>query len=120
MISLGIPLDDVSMVLSNDHIVGLEYPATKTIPNFLSQPDLTMGRSLDSGVNKSFDSATELQIGVPYEFDVSYRCSDSPNNEFLLVDSIIGVDFSLPVKYDLPMHKSSNFGFKKYLLVDSA
>lgn len=117
--SLGITSDDVSMVLSNDHIVGLDYPATEPVPNFPSEPDLTIRRSLRGGLNKSFDSVIELEIGVPYEFDVSHRCSNSPNDDFLLVDSIIGVDFGLLVKYDLPMCRSLNFGLDKSSLIDS-
>ena len=88
-------------------------------PKFHFESDLTIGRSLDSGFNVPFESSIKLQIGVPYEFDVSHRCSDSSNDEFLLVDSIIGVDFGLPVKYDLPMHRSSNFGLDKSSQIDS-
>ena len=110
MSSLEIPLDDVAMVLSSDHIIGLDYLATKPKPNFPSEPDITISRSSDDGINEPFDFVIELQIGVPYEFDVSHRWSDSPNNEFLLVDSIIGVDFGLPIKYVRPMHRSTNFG----------
>lgn len=58
-----------------------------------------------------------MEVGVPYEFDVSHRCLHSPNDEFLLIDSIIDVDFGLPVKYDLPMHGSPNFGVNVSLLV---
>ena len=119
MTSLGIPLDDAAMVISNDHIFGLDYPTTKPNPNFLSETNLMIGRSLDSDVNESTDSVIELQIGLPYKFDVSHRWSDSPNDEFLLVDSIIGVDFGLPVKYDLPMRRSLNFGLNKSSLIDS-
>ena len=115
MTVLDIPLDDTTIVLSNDHI-----PATTPIPNLPFELDLTIGRSLDSGINEYFDSAIELQISVLYEFDVSHRCSDSPNDDFLLVESIIGVDFGIPLKYDLPIYRSANFGVGESPLVDYA
>ena len=105
------------MVLSNDHIIGLDYPAIEPNPNSPSEPNLTIGRSSESGVNKSFDSVVEIQIGVPYDLDVSHRYSDSPNDEFLPVESIISVDFGLHVKYDLPMYRSLNFVIDEYSLI---
>ena len=119
MTSLGIPSGDVAMVLSNDHIVELDYPATKPRPSFPSEPDLTISRSSYSYVYESFDSIIELQIGVPYAFDVSHRCLDSPDDESLPIQPIIGVDFGLPVKYDLPMCRPLNFGLEKSSLIDS-
>ena len=80
MINLDIPLDDVSMVLSNDHIFDLDCPATKPSPNFPSESDLTISRSSDNGIDESLDSAIDLQVGVPCMSDVSHKCSDSPND----------------------------------------
>ena len=119
MTSLGIILDDVAMVLSNDHIFGLDYPTIESNPNFPFGPDLTIGRSLEGGINESYDSAIELQIGVPYKFDVLHRCSNSPNDDFLPLDSAIGVDFNLPTKHDLTIYRSLKFGLDGSSLVDS-
>ena len=119
MTSLVIPLDNVAMVLSNDHIVGLDYPATEPSPNFPFEFDLTIGRSLDNGTDESSNFAIEFQIGVHYEYVVSHIHLYSPNDECLLVDSIIGVDLSLPVKYDLPMHMYANFGLNELSHIDS-
>lgn len=119
MTSLGIPLDDASMVLSNDYTFGLDYPATKSNPSFTFEFDLTIGRSSNNGANEFSDYAIELQIGVHYEYVVSQRHLDSPNSQFLLAESIIGVDFGLPVKYDLPMHRSLNFGLDESSVIDS-
>ena len=110
MTSLEIPLDYVSMVLSNDHIFGLDYPATEPSPNFPSKPDLTIGRSLDIGFDKSSDSTNETQVGVPYTFDALHRSLNSPNDEFLPVDFVIDVDFVVPIKNDFTTYKSLNFG----------
>ena len=56
MTSLDIPSDDDAMVLYNDHIFGLDCPATKPSTNFPSESDLTVGKSPDIGINESFDS----------------------------------------------------------------
>ena len=88
MTSLDIPLEDAAMVVSNDHIFGLDYLATEPNPNFVFESDLTINRPLDNGEDESSDSAIELQIGVP-------------------------------VKYDLPMCRSLNFGLEEYSLIDS-
>ena len=45
MTSLDIPLDDVAMDISNDHIIGLDCPATEPNPNFPSKPNLISCRS---------------------------------------------------------------------------
>lgn len=84
MNSLEIPFDDVAMALSNDHIFGLDYPATEPDPNFPFAPDLTIDRSLNIGFEKPSNSTIELQVGVHYEFDVSHRCSESPMMSFFL------------------------------------
>ena len=47
MTRLSIPSDDASMVLSNDHIFGLDYSTTEPNPNFRFEPNLAIGRSLD-------------------------------------------------------------------------
>ena len=73
-----------------------------------------------NGIDESSNSSIELKVGVHYEYVVSHIHLDSPSDEFLLVDSIIGVDFGLPIKYDLPMHRSTNFGVNKSSLVDYA
>lgn len=119
MTTLDITSDEVSVVLSNDHIFGIDYPTTESSPNFPNEPDLTIGRSSYAGIDESSDSAIELQIGVPYDFDVSHKCSYSPNIEFLPVDFAIGVDIGLPVKYDLHIHRSLYFGIDKSTLIDS-
>ena len=56
MSSLGIPLDDVAMVLSNDHTFGMDYPTTEPNPNFPSEPDLSIGISSKTGIDESCGS----------------------------------------------------------------
>ena len=119
MNSFEIPLDDVSMVLSNNHIFGLDFPATKPNPNFPFEPDPTIGRSSNNGVDKSPDSTIELQVGVPCESDVSHRWLDSLNDEFLPVYFVIDVDFDLPIKHDFTTYRSPKFGVDDSSLVDS-
>jgi hypothetical protein len=119
MTSLNIPLDDVAMLLSNDHIIVMDYPVTKSSPNFPFEFDLTIGRSSNIGFDKSSNSAIELQIVAPYEFDVSHRYSNSPKDEFLHIEFAIGVEFNLPAKHDLTIYRSLNFGVDEYSLIDS-
>lgn len=87
-INLDIPLDDVSIVLSHDHIFEHDYPTTEPNPNWPLDLDLNIDRSLDIDLDESINSTIELEVGVPYEFDVLYRYSNSPNDKFLPIDSI--------------------------------
>lgn len=80
------------MVLSNDHSFGPNCLAIKTSPNLPLDPNITVDRSSYNGVDEYLDSAIELQVGVLCEFDVSHRHIDSPNDEFLPIDSVIDVD----------------------------
>ena len=119
MTSLDILVDDVAMVLYNDHIFGLDYLATESSLNFPFGLALTIIRSLDGGVDESSNSSIELQIGIPYKFDVSHRCSYSSNDDFLPIEFVIGVDFNLPPKHDLTIYRSLNFGLDESSLIDS-
>ena len=98
MTSLRIPLDDASMVLSNDHTFGLDYSTTEPSPNFPFDPDLTISKSSNIVIDKPPNSTIELQVGVPCEFDVSHRHLDTPNDEFLPIGYVIDVDIHLPLK----------------------
>ena len=91
----------------------------KTSPNFHIVSNLTIDTSLEISFDEFSDFSIELQIGVPYESNVSHRRSDSPNDEFLFADSVIGVYLDLLVTYDLSMHRSLNFSLNESSLVDS-
>lgn len=60
-----------------------------------------------------------MQVGVLGEFYISHRCLDSPNDEFPPVDSVIDVNFDLPVEHSLTMNRSLKFGVDEYLMIDS-
>lgn len=60
MTSLEIPSDDVAMVISNDHIVGLDYPTIGPSPSFPFEPNITIDRSSLNGINQSSESVIEL------------------------------------------------------------
>ena len=119
MVSLEIPLDNVAIVLFNDHIFEQDCPTTEPNPNFPFEIDLTVSRSSDIGIDEFSKFVIELQDGVPYEFDVSHRYLDSTSDEFVPVDLVIDVSFDLPIEYDLTMYRSSIFGVNESWLVDS-
>ena len=48
------------------------------------------------------------------------RCLDSPNDEFPPIDSIIDVEFDLPIEHVLTIYRSLNFGLDESSLIDSA
>lgn len=71
---------------------------------------LTVCGSSNIGIHKSTGSDIELQVGVPYAFDFLNRYSNSHNDEFVLVDLVINVNFDLPFGFDLIACRSSIFG----------
>ena len=119
MVSLDIPSNDVAIVLSNYHIFEWDCPTNKLNHNLPPQLDLTIDRFLDIILDKFPDSTIQLQVSVPCKFDVLNRCLDSPNDKFLLVGSIIDVNFDLPVENDLTMYRSLYFGSDESSFVDS-
>lgn len=118
IVILDIPLDDIAIVLSNDHIFELDYPTTEPSPDFPFELDLTICRASYIGVEESSVYSIELQVGVPCVFDALHRYLASPNDEFLLVASIIDVNFDLLVKCDLTMYTSRKFGVNESWLID--
>lgn len=74
---------------------------------------------MDVGVDESIDSTIQLQVGFPCDFDVLHKYLDSPNDEFVPIDSFIDVIFNILVECDLTMCRSMNFGAHESPLVDS-
>ena len=111
---MGIPLDNIAIVLSNDLIFELDCPTIEPNPNLHSDFDLTIGESSDIGINDFFYSTIEMQVGVPYESNIFYRPLDSLNDEFVPIEFII-----LLGEFDLTVCRSSVFGVDESLLVDS-
>lgn len=95
--SRGMPI-----VLPRDHIIEQDYLATKPRSNLRYESDLAIYRSSDIGVDESIDSANELQVGVPCEFDVLHIYLDSLNDELLSIDSIIDVNLIFLLSTTLP------------------
>ena len=56
MISDGIPLNNIAIVLSNDHIFDLDCPAIEPNPNFPSLFDLIVYESSHINVDESSNS----------------------------------------------------------------
>ena len=113
MVSVNIPLDGITIVISNDHSFELDYLRIESNAILPSNFDLIIGESINIGIDESYDSSIELQVGVPYESDLLSRPLDYLNDEIVPIDSIIDVN------YDLPMWRSLVFGVDESLLVDS-
>ena len=48
-----------------------------------------------------------------------HRYLDFPNDEFLPIDFVIGVNLYIPIEYDLTMYRFGNFGVDESWLVYS-
>ena len=117
MVSLDDPLDDISTVLSNYHIFEMGYPTIKPRLILPSNFDLIISESSSIGIDEPLDFSIELQVGVPYEYDLLCRLVDSLNDEFVPIDYAIDVNYDLPIEFDLIVCGSSIFCVDESLLV---
>ena len=115
MVSVDVTLDDISIVLSTDHIIELEYPAIELNPDLTIDFDLIIGESSKISVVEFSHSSIELQAHFNYESDILCRPLGSLNDEFVPIDSAIDVNYNLPIKIDLLVWRSSVLGVDEYL-----
>lgn len=97
----------------------MDCPTIKPNPNFPFEFDLIISESTEIVIGEIYDTTIELQVHLPYDFDLFCRPLDSFNDEFVPIDSIIDVDYDLPIEFNLTMHRSSIFGIDESLLIDS-
>lgn len=112
-------MDDISIVLCNDHFIELDCPKTEPSPNFPSDFDLTIDGSSNIRIDEPSDSIIELEVGVPYESNLWCRSLDSHNDEFVLIDFIIIANYDFPIEFYLIVYRLSGFGVNEYFLVNS-
>ena len=89
---------------SFDYILRLDSYLVKSNPIFPFGFHLTICGSSKIGVVESPFSTIEMQVGVPYDFDFLCKSLDPLDDEFLLVDSTIGVDLDLLIEFYLSEH----------------
>ena len=58
-------------LIHSDLILDVGLVVTKSKPDFLSKPDISMDRSSYVGIFEFLDSPFEQQVSDPYEFDFS-------------------------------------------------
>ena len=93
---------------------------TKSNPDFLSKPNISMDRSSYIGIFDFLNSPFEQQVSDPDEFYFSYEFFNSCDIEFVPADSISLVDLFSHSEVDLEDYKPSSLGSIESSSVDSA
>ena len=92
-----LPSDEVFLEYLIQHdLLDVGSIVTKSNPDFLSKPDLSMDQCSYVGLFEFLDSPFEQRVIDPDEFDFSYEFSNSCDTEFVPIDYISLVDFLFP------------------------
>ena len=98
-----LPLDEVFLesLIQSDLLLDVGSVVTKSNPDLLNNPGLSVYRSPSIGLVEFSNSPYDQQVSDADEFDFSYEFFNSCDIEFVPTDSISLVDFFSPSEVDL-------------------